>query len=322
MGVSKQINFKPSYLVIIILVLALVPGISRAQSGSDGYYFNQTGHYVKGELWAYYQSIPNATQVYGFPITEAYQDPATGITIQYFQRARFEYYPGNPLGKRIVVTPLGKLLHEEAQLQLHPNALPPRHSACLYFDETEAQTCYAFLDYYHAMGGKKVLGVALSDISYEGKLVVQYFTYARLEWHPEEPPGQRVKFGDIGSEYFKQHENPARGLWEKFITDVGFAQELIVRSSFTYPIVSPGTQQTIYVTVQDQRYMAVAGASVKITVKQPGFKDVVLELGPTNYSGIASKTFPSNRIVGLVTIDIEVTYNSLNKKTVASFRIW
>ena len=33
--------------------------------------------------------------MFGYPISEPFVDPTTGYTIQYFERARFEYHPEN-----------------------------------------------------------------------------------------------------------------------------------------------------------------------------------------------------------------------------------
>jgi hypothetical protein len=34
--------------------------------------------------------------LFGYPVSEEFVDPATGLTTQYFERARFEYHPDNP----------------------------------------------------------------------------------------------------------------------------------------------------------------------------------------------------------------------------------
>lgn len=45
--------------------------------------------------------------LFGYPISEEFNDPATGRTVQYFERARFEYHPQNPEPYRILLTRLG-----------------------------------------------------------------------------------------------------------------------------------------------------------------------------------------------------------------------
>jgi hypothetical protein len=41
--------------------------------------------------------------LFGYPLSEEYVDPATGLVTQYFERARFEYHPDNPEPYRILL---------------------------------------------------------------------------------------------------------------------------------------------------------------------------------------------------------------------------
>jgi hypothetical protein len=44
--------------------------------------------------------------LFGYPISEEFIDPATGLVTQYFERARFEWHPNNPEPYRVL---LGRL---------------------------------------------------------------------------------------------------------------------------------------------------------------------------------------------------------------------
>ncbi len=61
-------------------------------------YFQQTGHNACQGFLAYWQHF-GGVQVFGYPLTEefTYVDPTTGkpTTMQYFERARFEWHPGS-----------------------------------------------------------------------------------------------------------------------------------------------------------------------------------------------------------------------------------
>src|SRR5512136_642254 len=94
-------------LVFTCFLLAYSGGTVAAQDGSSTHYFADTGHNISGDFWAYYQGVQNAALVFGSPITEAFTDAQTGRLIQYFQRARFEFFPENPAGQRVMLSPVG-----------------------------------------------------------------------------------------------------------------------------------------------------------------------------------------------------------------------
>jgi hypothetical protein len=80
-----------------------------AGTTSDGYteFFPETGHRLGGGFKTYWHahglnlgddgiSDRESLALFGYPISEEFTDPATGLTVQYFERARFEYHPNNP----------------------------------------------------------------------------------------------------------------------------------------------------------------------------------------------------------------------------------
>jgi len=56
-------------------------------------YFPQTGHSISHGFLRYWQQF-GGLPIFGYPITEEYTDPQTGLVTQYFERARFEWHPG------------------------------------------------------------------------------------------------------------------------------------------------------------------------------------------------------------------------------------
>jgi hypothetical protein len=48
--------------------------------------------------------------LFGYPISKAVVDPETGRTVQYFERARFEYYPDSTAPGGVLLTRLGHAL--------------------------------------------------------------------------------------------------------------------------------------------------------------------------------------------------------------------
>jgi hypothetical protein len=59
---------------------------------AEACYFPETGHWLShGFLgyWEGYRDLP----IFGYPLTEEFQE--NGVTVQYFERARFEWHPGS-----------------------------------------------------------------------------------------------------------------------------------------------------------------------------------------------------------------------------------
>lgn len=75
--------------------------------GGDGcQFFSETGHTLCSRFQTYWQSsglemgdegvsFRESLALFGYPISEEFTDPETGLTSQYFERAIFEYHPEN-----------------------------------------------------------------------------------------------------------------------------------------------------------------------------------------------------------------------------------
>ncbi len=81
-------------------------------------YFPQTGHSVSNGFRDYWMShglnlgdpgisMRESLALFGYPISQEFTDPATGYTVQYFQRAVFEYHPNNPTQYQVLLRRLG-----------------------------------------------------------------------------------------------------------------------------------------------------------------------------------------------------------------------
>lgn len=87
------------------------------QSDADCQFFAATGHRLCFGFRAYWQShglefgdpgtsFRESLALFGYPISEEFVDPQTGLVTQYFERARFEYHPDLPEPYRVL---LGRL---------------------------------------------------------------------------------------------------------------------------------------------------------------------------------------------------------------------
>jgi hypothetical protein len=91
-------------------------------------YFPQTGQIVQygfKEIWETRGGQP----IFGLPLSgeiEEQLDDGQTYTVQYFERARFEYHPSQPAGQRVLISLLGRKLAPAAlTAPLPPTATPP-----------------------------------------------------------------------------------------------------------------------------------------------------------------------------------------------------
>jgi hypothetical protein len=81
-------------------------------------YFAATGHTLRGPFRDYWHghglefgdagvSYRESLALFGYPISEEFVDPGTGLKTQYFERAVFEYHPDNPDQYKVLLRRLG-----------------------------------------------------------------------------------------------------------------------------------------------------------------------------------------------------------------------
>jgi hypothetical protein len=166
-------------------------------------YFPETGHSLIHGFLAYWEQF-GGLAVFGYPLTDEYRDPQTGLVTQYLERARFEWHPGAWPSRYDVE--LGQLGRELAQRQGLLGTPPFRRieaatdAHCTYFPETGHRLCFGFRDYWQVHGGLPTFGYPLSEELRDPTmgLTVQYFERQRLEYHPDNPPAWQVEGGLLG----------------------------------------------------------------------------------------------------------------------------
>jgi hypothetical protein len=311
------------YLFLGLLILAIIGGATwqttQAQGGEE--YFDQTGHVVTGEFLAAYRSVPNPVQLFGYPITDAFQDTTRNLLVQYFQKTRFELDPAGPVGNRVMISPLGEYLYTpgpESQMIVNPGA-------CRTYSPDDIRVCYAFLDFYDRYGGQKQFGLPISNAEKHDGRTVQYFQNARFEYHPELPAGQKIVLTDLGRQYFdRRAEDRTLLLPNRSDNTANTIRSLRVRAYPERAVTGKTGSQTVYITVQDQRLLPVANAQVILDVQLPDKQQKrFIVPASTNNAGITQFTFPFNaKEVGMATIQVFALRGDLEAGTTASFRIW
>ncbi len=163
------------------------------QPSDDVAYFPETGHTIARGFLAFWKAN-GGLAVFGYPLTEEFTE--NGRTVQYFERARMEYYPeyaGTPN-----VIQLGQLGREYTKGRYFLNidffpSKPDRY----FFPETEHSLAGAFLRFWTQNGAVRLFGYPISEEMNEDGLTVQYFERARFEYHPDNPNGE-VQLTDLG----------------------------------------------------------------------------------------------------------------------------
>jgi hypothetical protein len=311
-------------LVLLIAALVLASGVSwrdtRAQLYGQEEYFAETGHRVSGEFLLKYHSVPNPVELYGYPITGVFNDPTTNQFIQYFQKARFEFYPEAPVGQRVKVAPIGFYLYMPGNTVL----IPANSAPCRTLPGSSFKVCYAFMNYFEANGGLEQFGPPISNTELENDMTVQYFLNARLEWHPELQSGQRVVVSDLGAAHFyKTGEDTSLLKPEQTDNTIRGILKLRARAFPLTAVTGPSGTQTIYVIVQDQRLLPVDQARVELVVRLPSGEEIRPALARTNDQGIAQVPFRfEDYSLGVVTIQVTASHENLKAQTSTSFRVW
>src|SRR5215213_4340790 len=184
-----------SLFTTLMLVLTLLPamgGSSYAQA--DSRTFPETGKTVKGRFLKYWNEH-GALPQQGYPLTEEMQEKSDTdgktYTVQYLERAVFEYHPeyaGSPY--EVLLSLLG--VHQLKRR--YPNDVPgqkPSTTNPLKFTVTDKVVGGKFREYWEKNGGLAQQGYPLTDEFQERNLTdgkvytVQYFERAVFELHPE-----------------------------------------------------------------------------------------------------------------------------------------
>jgi peptidoglycan/xylan/chitin deacetylase (PgdA/CDA1 family) len=166
-------------------------------------YFPATGYWVKDNMLAYWDAF-GGLPVFGYPISEPMREGTA--TLQFFERARFEYRPGVwPARYDVQLGLLGvELTASRVNEQPFRRVVAGTDANCTFYPETGHRSCFAFRAYWQTHGGLAILGYPISEEFVEDGYTVQYFERARFEWHPENQPPWNVLLADLGRQALKR----------------------------------------------------------------------------------------------------------------------
>jgi hypothetical protein len=173
-------------------------------------YFPETGHYISGRFRQYWEEYGGVT-TFGYPLTRPFDDLLLGNqtrTVQYFERARFEYDQGRAQPYDVQLTLIGAEITAARRTETPFLPAAPRAAAgTSYAAPTGHNLGGAFRRWWDGNGGLERFGYPLSE-EFRGisasdgrEYTTQYFERARFEYHPEHAgTPDEVQLGQLGRE--------------------------------------------------------------------------------------------------------------------------
>ncbi|HET6314037.1 MAG TPA: hypothetical protein VFH60_09385 [Chloroflexia bacterium] len=176
--------------------------------GSRSRTFPETGKTVRGIFLDYWEAHGGLPQQ-GYPVSEAFAEVSDldgkTYTVQYFERAVFEYHPENRAPTDVLLSQLGTFRYQKKYPNGAPGQQPNTSAGSRLFEQTGKRVGGPFLQYWQQNGGLAQQGYPISDEFQEkseldGKTYrVQYFERAVFELHPDEKPPYNVLLSQLGT---------------------------------------------------------------------------------------------------------------------------
>jgi hypothetical protein len=294
-------------LGILTILVVVMPIRAMMQDQDDGFS-------VDSGFSSYYIER-GGKEIYGDPISESFVDSETGNVVQYFENARLELGEDFTGGLEVITSSLGMML---GYWEI-PLTFIDEKEGCRFFHETGHQVCHAFLEYYEEHGSSEVFGYPISEFKFIDGRIVQYYQRFRLDWFADEED-QPVKPGPLG----KLHLSMLDRLSLKSDSDpIVEVEGLIIKSSVGQSSTRRSDSQTIYLLVQDQNQVPLAGAAATLIAHFPdGDRMIVLPLTDNDGRSQISFDFNDQPSGFRVSLDITVVYQGLTKETRESFMIY
>lgn len=316
-------------VLLVCVVLVAVYGVYRiaARPQNNVQYFPETGHNVKGEFLQFFRDKGDL-EIFGYPITEELVE--NGRLVQYFQRARMELHPENPPEYRVELGLLAELMGK-GDPPIDESKIPqPNDPNRRYFPKTGHTVAFSFLPFFDARGGVDIFGYPITEYFSENGRYVQYFQRARMEYHADLPPAQRVQLTDLGEIYFDwaglypslRRPAPARLDTGTPVPQLAVTT-LRVDASVADPYTAYPGQQTVYVYVTDQQKRPIKDAQVTFEVAYPD-RPTEYKMPPTDANGYTSHTFDLGQspIGQTVVVRITAAVGKITGTTQTSFIYW
>ncbi len=153
-------------------------------------FFPESGHYVPAQFASYWARHGGLAR-YGLPITPEFKQG--DLTVQWFERARFELHPRLPADQQVQLGLVG------IELRQPDPPLPAPPGDRRFFPETGHSIGGRFREYWERNGGMAQFGLPLTEDVVENGRTVQWFERARFEYHAEAAgTPDDVRLSDLG----------------------------------------------------------------------------------------------------------------------------
>ena len=180
--------------------------------------FAETGQCIEGRFLAYWRSqgldlgdreisARESLALFGYPIsgefTQTLED-GKRYTVQYFERARFEYHPENTSPYDVLLGHFGRRILASVPGAPTAPVAPSTQRGYTHFRETDHNVAPDFALFWSRNGGLAVFGYPLSEeftqtLDDVKAYTVQYFERARFERHAaQEGTPYNVQLGQFG----------------------------------------------------------------------------------------------------------------------------
>jgi hypothetical protein len=204
---------------VLLLSITLILALAAPAQAAQMFCFPQVPNCITGRFATYWRDGGDLA-VFGLPLTQAgkHAGDDQNHTVQYFERARFEFHPELQRPYDVLLGRLGidSLAAQGRDWQTFPKGDP---SAPHYFAQTGHAVAPQFWGFWASHGleldGNKrsktiveaiaLFGYPISEPQMEqgsdGKMyLTQWFERARFEYHPENRPPYDVLLGRLGAE--------------------------------------------------------------------------------------------------------------------------
>ena len=198
---ARQPVIRTLAVALALFLVTPVFGSAASATNPTQVYFPQTGHVLANGFLQYWREN-GGLMMFGYPLTE--EMSRDGLTVQYFERAVFEYHPKAPDGWKVQLRRLGA---DQTTANSDPAVDPATGSSdanCTFYAPTGHRLCFGFRDYWQNHGALAMFGYPISKEFQEKNpdtgqtYTVQYFERARFEYHPENAPEYQVLLGRLG----------------------------------------------------------------------------------------------------------------------------
>ena len=150
----------------------------------------RSGDFPVAEVFRHFYASHGGRPIFGPAISQLIEEQ--GIQVQYTMAARLEHHPANPAGSQVILTALG------LELGFGQPAIPTPQGNLNWFGPTGHTLYPEFERLFSQLGGIRLLGYPISEVSIEGENLIQYFERGAI-LKPQSSPWRRdVRLAALG----------------------------------------------------------------------------------------------------------------------------